>query len=99
MENSIMQGLANNGFKPVDYVIFFIYLAVLIFLGFFVSRKKDGKEKSSNDYFLAGNTLTWWAVGASLCRAVHRNVRFSLRIRYRSCRLRAYGCHHPGCSR
>ena len=43
MNNSIMQGLANNGFKPVDYVIFFIYLAVLIFLGFFVSRKKDGK--------------------------------------------------------
>ena len=69
MENSIMQGLANNGFKPVDYVIFFIYLAVLIFLGFFVSRKKDGKEKSSNDYFLAGNTLTWWAVGASLIAA------------------------------
>ena len=64
-----MQGLANNGFKPVDYVIFFIYLAVLIFLGFFVSRKKDGKEKSSNDYFLAGNTLTWWAVGASLIAA------------------------------
>ena len=69
MDNSIMQGLANNGFKPVDYVIFFIYLAVLIFLGFFVSRKKDGKEKSSNDYFLAGNTLTWWAVGASLIAA------------------------------
>ena len=69
MNNSIMQGLANNGFKPVDYVIFFIYLAVLIFLGFFVSRKKDGKEKSSNDYFLAGNTLTWWAVGASLIAA------------------------------
>ena len=27
------------------------------------------KEKTANDYFLAGNTLTWWAVGASLIAA------------------------------
>jgi SSS family solute:Na+ symporter len=38
-------------------------------LGLFLSRSKDGKEKSANDYFLAGNTLTWWAVGASLIAA------------------------------
>ena len=71
MESSltIKEMLAGNGFRPVDYVIFFVYLAILIFLGFFVSRKKDGQEKSSNDYFLAGNTLTWWAVGASLIAA------------------------------
>jgi SSS family solute:Na+ symporter len=35
----------------------------------FLSRSKDGKEKSATDYFLAGNTLTWWAVGASLIAA------------------------------
>jgi SSS family solute:Na+ symporter len=35
----------------------------------FLSRTKDGQEKSATDYFLAGNTLTWWAVGASLIAA------------------------------
>ncbi|MBO7246874.1 MAG: sodium/solute symporter, partial [Bacteroidaceae bacterium] len=53
----------------VDYLVFFVYLAVLIFLGVFLSRSKDGKEKDSKDYFLAGNTLSWWAVGASLIAA------------------------------
>ena len=66
---SIIEALSNNGFKPIDYVVFVAYLAILIFLGFFLSRSKDGKEKDSKDYFLAGNTLTWWAVGASLIAA------------------------------
>ena len=38
-------------------------------MGIFLSRGKKGEEKSSTDYFLAGNTLTWWAVGASLIAA------------------------------
>ena len=66
---SFLEALSNNGFKPIDYVVFVAYLAILIFLGFFLSRSKDGKEKDSKDYFLAGNTLTWWAVGASLIAA------------------------------
>lgn len=65
----ILGALSSNGFKPIDYVVFVAYLAILIFLGFFLSRSKDGKEKDSKDYFLAGNTLTWWAVGASLIAA------------------------------
>ena len=69
MNNNIIEALSNNGFKPIDYVVFVAYLAILIFLGFFLSRSKDGKEKDSKDYFLAGNTLTWWAVGASLIAA------------------------------
>ena len=66
---SVLDGLKNNGFQTIDYLVFFVYLAVLIFLGIFLSRKKDGKEKDSKDYFLAGNTLSWWAVGASLIAA------------------------------
>ena len=61
MNNSILEGLSNNGFHAIDYIIFLVYLVILVFLGFFVSRKKDGQEKTSKDYFLAGNTLTWWA--------------------------------------
>ena len=65
----IFDQIAASGFKTVDLIIVLVYLAVLIFLGLFLGRDKKGKEKSANDYFLAGNTLTWWAVGASLIAA------------------------------
>lgn len=66
---NLIEALQNNGFAWIDYAIFVLYIILLVGLGFFLSRSKDGKEKSSNDYFLAGNTLTWWAVGASLIAA------------------------------
>ncbi len=65
----VLTALQNSGFKTIDFVILVIYLILLVSLGLFLSRSKDGKEKSANDYFLAGNTLTWWAVGASLIAA------------------------------
>ena len=58
-----------SGFKTIDLAILVIYLVVLVGLGLFLGRTKKGEEKSANDYFLAGNTLTWWAVGASLIAA------------------------------
>ena len=58
-----------SGFKTVDLIILIVYLCLLIFLGLFLGRTKKGEEKSASDYFLAGNTLTWWAVGASLIAA------------------------------
>ena len=66
---TIFQQIAASGFRTVDLIIVLVYLAVLIFLGLFLGRNKKGHEKSANDYFLAGNTLTWWAVGASLIAA------------------------------
>ena len=66
---SILDQISASGFRTIDLVIVLIYLAVLIFLGLFLGRNKKGQEKSANDYFLAGNTLTWWAVGASLIAA------------------------------
>ena len=69
LEASIAEAIKNSGFKGVDFIILIIYLILLVCLGLFLSRNKDGKEKSANDYFLAGNTLTWWAVGASLIAA------------------------------
>ena len=59
----------NSGFETIDFIIFGVYIVVLVALGLFLSRDKDGKEKSANDYFLAGKTLSWWAVGASLIAA------------------------------
>lgn len=66
---NLIEALQNNGFAMIDYAIVVLYIILLVGLGFFLSRSKDGKEKSSSDYFLAGNTLTWWAVGASLIAA------------------------------
>ncbi len=63
------QAIGASGFKTIDLVILVIYLVVLVGLGLFLGRTKKGEEKSANDYFLAGNTLTWWAVGASLIAA------------------------------
>ena len=66
---SVIEALQNNGFAPIDYIVFGAYIVILVGMGFFLSRTKKGEEKSSSDYFLAGNTLTWWAVGASLIAA------------------------------
>ncbi len=65
----ILDALKNNGFETADYLVFIAYIVILIGMGIFLSRGKKGEEKSSTDYFLAGNTLTWWAVGASLIAA------------------------------
>ena len=63
------QAISSSGFQTVDMIIFVAYIVVLVALGLFLGRTKKGQEKSANDYFLAGNTLTWWAVGASLIAA------------------------------
>jgi len=69
MYMDVLTALQNSGFQTVDFIILIVYLIILVGLGLFLSRSKDGEEKSANDYFLAGNTLTWWAVGASLIAA------------------------------
>lgn len=67
--NSITEALNASGFKTIDFLILVFYLVLLVSLGLFLSRTKKGQEKTANDYFLAGNTLTWWAMGASLIAA------------------------------
>ena len=67
--DKIFEALSNNGFAVADYLVFIVYIIILVGMGLFLSRTKKGEEKSSTDYFLAGNTLTWWAVGASLIAA------------------------------
>jgi solute:Na+ symporter, SSS family len=56
-------------FTLFDAVIFFLYGLLVISVGFYVARKKKGEQRSVEDYFLAGKSLPWWAVGASLIAA------------------------------
>lgn len=56
-------------FSTKDFVVFTIYAVVILAIGFFVSRQKKGERKSAEDYFLAGKSLPWWAIGASLIAA------------------------------
>jgi len=53
----------------VDIAVFLIYLLVIVSIGLLVSREKKGHEKNTEDYFLAGKSLPWWAIGASLIAA------------------------------
>ena len=57
------------GFSTIDYIIFIAYAVLILSLGLFVSRKKKGHERNAEDYFLAGKSLPWWAIGASLIAA------------------------------
>jgi SSS family solute:Na+ symporter len=57
------------GFSTLDYIVFGVYCVAILFMGLYVSRDKKGQEKTANDYFLASNSLTWWAIGASLIAA------------------------------
>jgi SSS family solute:Na+ symporter len=56
-------------FNGLDIFIFCIYVIGLITVAQYVSRSKDNEERNSNDYFLAGRSLPWWAIGASLIAA------------------------------
>src|SRR6187402_1272456 len=49
-----------------DYIVFFLYFIIIVGYGFWIYNRKKKAQTSSNDYFLAECSLTWWAIGASL---------------------------------
>ena len=56
-------------FSTLDFIVFALYALIILSIGLFVSRQKKGETKSAEDYFLAGKSLPWWAIGASLIAA------------------------------
>lgn len=50
------------GFTPLDFVAFIAFIALVVSISLYASRKEDNSE----DYFLAGRRLTWWLIGISL---------------------------------
>lgn len=58
-----------GSFQFIDYSVFACYAIVILSVGLWVSRNKKGRQKTAEDYFLAGKSLPWWAIGASLIAA------------------------------
>ena len=49
-----------------DYMVFAFYFVVVAAYGWWVYQRKKNVNATSNDYFLAEGSLTWWAIGTSL---------------------------------
>ncbi len=56
-------------FNILDWIIISFYGVALVSIAIYVSRKPAGQERNTEDYFLAGRSLPWWAIGASLIAA------------------------------
>ncbi|MCC5914964.1 MAG: sodium:solute symporter [Balneolaceae bacterium] len=46
----------------IDVIVIVVYIVVILWIGFWVSRNTEDTE----DYFLAGRSLTWYLIGFSL---------------------------------
>ncbi len=53
----------------VDALVFLGFIACVLFVGFYKSRKPKGTAEGADDYFLAGRGLKWWLIGFSLIAA------------------------------
>ena len=62
--NSIqfIQNADQASLEWLDYIVFALYFVILTFIGIWVGRHKSS---NSEDYFLAGKSLPWYAVGGS----------------------------------
>lgn len=54
-------------FSGIDFIVFFGYCFIILFLGLFISKRKSTGD--SEGYFLASKSLPWWAIGSSLIAA------------------------------
>ena len=53
----------------LDVGIIGVYAVSIFALAQWVSREKGARQKTAQDYFLAGRALPWWAIGTSLIAA------------------------------
>src|SRR2546426_7388655 len=58
----VTQVLTHKSLSRADLVIIGLYFVLVFAIGFYFSLK----ERTSADYFLAGRTVGWFAIGASL---------------------------------
>jgi SSS family solute:Na+ symporter len=55
-----------NRLQTADLIVFVLYFLVVVIYGIYIYRKKKSAHTSSQEFFLAEGSLTWWAIGASL---------------------------------
>jgi SSS family solute:Na+ symporter len=58
----ITPGFEVPRFSPLDWTALGTYLFVLVLMGIYFSRR----ENSTEDFFLAGRRIPWWAAGISI---------------------------------
>src|SRR5262245_21665212 len=51
---------------PIDHIVFLVYLSTVTAYGISVCRQRRSVEVKSQDVSLAGGSLTWLAIAASL---------------------------------
>lgn len=66
-------------FNSLDLAVFAGYFVVVVVIGFVAARKE---KTTVGDYFLAGNTLPWYAMGASIVAAGISSEQFVGEIGY-----------------
>src|SRR5260221_9109785 len=54
--------LAHKGLETIDIAVIIVYFIIIFSIGLYFARK----ERTSADYFLAGRSVGWFAIGASL---------------------------------
>ena len=59
-------------FGWMNYLVLFLYFAVLLYMGFYFS----GRQKSTEDYFKGGGRIPWWAAGLSIFGTVLSAITF-----------------------
>ena len=66
-------------FNALDLGVFIGYFVVVVLIGFLAARRE---KATVSDYFLAGHTLPWYAMGASIVAAGVSSEQFVGEIGY-----------------
>jgi SSS family solute:Na+ symporter len=53
---------AKTSFGFINYTFLILYMVIMVIIGIYFSRR----EKGTDDYFLAGRRIPWWAAGISV---------------------------------
>lgn len=61
--------IASTHLSPIDLVIVAAYLVAITIFGLRFSRRNKTQGKSLKSYFLADNTIPWWAISLSIVSA------------------------------
>jgi len=70
---SISTNSGQGGFATVDYVVLFSYLAAMVGIGVYFTRR----NKNTDDFFRGGKHIPWWAAGCSIFATMLSSLTFT----------------------